>query len=1581
MNVGGLNLLGSSPGAMLGSSPSVNMKGRKISGMGTPGSGSSTVTFTRADINGRDTAGLTILHHAASSTSENSIEFAQALIDHPLTDLYLQDLENGWTALHRAFYFGNITIARAILDRDAENALSGKGTSHGVLGLIKIKDKEGLGPLDLYAATIHDRTLHPEIRQRSRAGSDPSDIDQSEAIDEETGRRKHTVPIRSVAGDECFTFGSNRNVTLGFGDEDDRQWPERITLRRPHHLLQRFYREHLEEVEKLWSAYDPSCAEASITSIKSSALPLEALPWAIKSKPIVIQDVFMSKLNTAVLTDDPESNLYICGHGPGGRLGLGHERTQYQFACVEGGALSGKRVASVALGQNHTLAVSDEGEIFSWGSNGYGQLGYAVQKSGPFDEDPVSTLPRQIFGLLKRETIIGVAASRIHSVAFTSSSLYTWGKNEGQLGLVDSDARSLDVQVIPRKVAASLFSSPIASVSATERATICLLASTHDVWVFTNYGYVKIQFPLDGTGFANYFLKQSFMFTNYDKTVNHITKVTSGGDTICAMSSHGEVYTLSVNQPQAAQSASASTTNPTKIKGALTQAIQIWSLKKNNMAARDVGVDADGSIIITTQEGSVWKRSRRTKIKDGVSASEYKPKDYKFSRISGLTRVIAVRSSGYGAYAAVRRDCDVTKTQVAVEERTIWKDMFPLLCFKDLQPDAVTPDSEVEEPEPRFWQGRKQPDELTMLRKQLLVSKDLEKELQEHLRMADISSYDVLLKTSVSDIALPAHRVILAGRSKTFRDGFYTMQQGGDFSIPELLSSKHDAGGVIMITFSGIDPLTLVNLVLFLYTDSIVDYWHHTRRAPALAHRYRSIRAELMKVAAQLKLNKLEPAVRQMIEPARALYMDMEVAFKDQLYFEYADAVVQLADEEIPVHSTLLCQRCPFFEGLFIGRAGGRWLDERRNQLSDSSELVEVDLKHIESNVFKLVLRHIYADTGEELFDDIVSADSDEFLDFVMEVMSVANELMMDRLAQICQKVVGRYVNVRNVSGLLNAIAPSSVSEFKDAGLEYMCLSLEAVLHGRYLDELDEDLLLELDDVVRSNQLALMPFAKSGRAEEELLERHPELPALLARDRQAKVDALNIRAKYQDLDPVPSSSFRGNSLDEDHASPSQQRMRRKSSALGYGRPSPALKGKEAVDNLGLSIDEDTALDLGAPAVKLPERPSTRPQDAMIGSPPVEDIWYDNRGKQLSPALRPLDHKAASPSQARSPVLAPNQSTPSRPSAAPWGATPSPGAKLELKDIMSQASSSRVSNLSLGLAAAKQTSDTTVPTVAGSVKMSQKERKRIQLQQQQAMASELSRPPSSDGSRSSPWQTVQSGQKIPSLKDVMSTDRKPSPLPSAATASPPPSKPQLTMRQTVANPKPTSNGKAAASTEAIAPQPVRTVSSPVPPRQNMPRSPAVRPVASPSQRPTPPQQASYGFSKPARPPSPSEFPTIQSIRHQPRPVEPSLQLSMSDILFQQQAEKEAIREAAAARSLQDIQAEQEFQEWWDKEAKRLQGLQEGGPPKNASKRGGKRGVGARGKRNGVATDAPRKDNPAEGAHARGGGEARGRGRGR
>jgi alpha-tubulin suppressor-like RCC1 family protein len=100
--------------------------------------------------------------------------------------------------------------------------------------------------------------------------------------------------------------------------------------------------------------------------------------------------------------------------------------------CIEQGCLAGKKIVTVALGQNHTLAVSSDGEIFSWGTSSHGQLGYSLPRPASKEEEPICATPRQIFGPLKRETIIGVAASAIHSVAYTSTSLFCWGKNEGQ---------------------------------------------------------------------------------------------------------------------------------------------------------------------------------------------------------------------------------------------------------------------------------------------------------------------------------------------------------------------------------------------------------------------------------------------------------------------------------------------------------------------------------------------------------------------------------------------------------------------------------------------------------------------------------------------------------------------------------------------------------------------------------------------------------------------------------------------------------------------------------------------------------------------------------------------------------------------------------------------------------------------------------------------------------------------------------------------------------------------------------------------------------------------------------------------
>ena len=998
-----------SPGQGLATSPNLQSKSRGQSEwhMGARGiKAFGNIMLTRGDINSKDTHGVTLLHLIASSASVDAPSYALAFLELPLLDLYVQDLESGWTALHRALYFGNVTIARALIDRDTRDAAGHTSIVgiHHAGGLIKIKDHEGNSPFDVFNATITNRILRHNDEQATIGAGNEDDEDEAAhggGVDDggETSNRAN-APRTCIDGDELYTFGSNKNFTLGFGDEDDRQFAERIMLKRPEHLLHRLLMEHQNQVRSSGRA---------IRLDESKMSGADCMPALVQYRPIKILDVQLSKFHTAVLTTDPEANLYVCGFGPGGRLGTGDQTTRFAFTSIYGGGLMNKRIVNVGLGQNHTIAICSQGEAYSWGNNAFGQLGYTLPSTSSKDQDPIQLLPRQIFGPLKREIVLGSAASRTHSVVYTSTSLYTFGKNDGQLGLVDSDARSLEIQVTPRKVAASLFSSSISMVSAIDKATICLLEN-RDVWVFANYGWKKVSFHLDG--FSNYFLKSSTSSTRFDSSPNHIVKISSGGDTICALAKSGDVFTVTVSQNIDSSQNTTSTTNPAKIRGALSAPQRIWSLRKAHMAVRDVDVGQDGSVIICTESGSVWKRVKRAKVKDANAAPgslEYRPKDYKFSRIGGLTRVTAVRSNTYGAFAAVRKDTDVLKTQVEICSNTLWANISPLLSFHALSKEE---DSDTEEPVLRYWKPKAPADDPATIRHAVLTTKTLEEDIEALVKGNhdfDSSGYDVEIGTTVSEVRIPCHEFLLGARSSILRIALRSFRQSYYFSLPEVFAIEYDKHGNALILFQGLDFITILNLVLYSYTDSIVDVWHHTRHAPQSAYRYRQVRTELMKLAAHLEMRGLESAARLMTTPSRDLHRDMELAIMDPEYLQTGDVEVELDGSSVKVHSALVCQRCPFFEGLFHGRAGGIWLSFRRKTIQEPQDAIKVDMKHVGLEVFQLVLRYIYADTGEELFDDMVTADFDAFLDLVMDVLAVANELMLDRLAQVCQKTLGRF--------------------------------------------------------------------------------------------------------------------------------------------------------------------------------------------------------------------------------------------------------------------------------------------------------------------------------------------------------------------------------------------------------------------------------------------------------------------------------------------------------------------------------------------------------------------------------------------
>jgi hypothetical protein len=433
---------------------------------------------------------------------------------------------------------------------------------------------------------------------------------------------------------------------------------------------------------------------------------------------------------------------------------------------------------------------------------------------------------------------------------------------------------------------------------------------------------------------------------------------------------------------------------------------------------------------------------------------------------------------------------------------------------------------------------------------------------------------------------------------------------------------------------------------------------------------------------------------------------------------------------------------------------------------------------------------------------------------------------------------------------------------------------------SRSLDELDEDLLLELNQVAHDNQLAYLPFARSGRAEALLFDRYPELAERIERGRRAKVDAIVLSNKYAEGDSL-SNSFRAQSLEEVAASPLRQRNKRRASKEAKSPAlTPALMARASVQDLMFEMSDGDDDEDGIPKKVKPPRFTKQNADGKAVETPVgspESPWASIE--------RPSPHTFAKRDESVSP-LPPPAIKETRPPGQPWATTSLAGAKLDLKDIMAQDSSATPSNLSLGLSRGESERI----AKAAHAKLSQKERKR--LAQAQQLGTPIEKQPAPPAV--SPWQaTAHRKSSTPIVPPAAQPSPKSSPQPSRASSTP-----HLTMRQTVAN-------KGAASKH----KDNRTAS------QSAQDTPG---TASPSTRPAANER---GMSVSTDP-----IPTPRSVRHIPlpqhSPTSPSQHLSMMEILSLQEAEKTSIRDAAAKRSLQEIQQEQEFQQWWDQESRRI-----------------------------------------------------------
>lgn len=125
---------------------------------------------------------------------------------------------------------------------------------------------------------------------------------------------------------------------------------------------------------------------------------------------------------TLALTLDGE--VYSWGSNSLGELGLGDTTPRHSPVKVQG-ALSGKTVIAISAGPTHSMALTSTGELYAWGANGYGQLG----DGGTTNRlSPVAIVFTGT--LLEGLVITSILCSYDHTVVLTSEGLvFSWGHN------------------------------------------------------------------------------------------------------------------------------------------------------------------------------------------------------------------------------------------------------------------------------------------------------------------------------------------------------------------------------------------------------------------------------------------------------------------------------------------------------------------------------------------------------------------------------------------------------------------------------------------------------------------------------------------------------------------------------------------------------------------------------------------------------------------------------------------------------------------------------------------------------------------------------------------------------------------------------------------------------------------------------------------------------------------------------------------------------------------------------------------------------------------------------------------------
>jgi alpha-tubulin suppressor-like RCC1 family protein len=333
--------------------------------------------------------------------------------------------------------------------------------------------KTGVGS-GSYKVTVFDaaKSLKITLKRESAAGSGNSGGDESAAGEVEMVSLGEWHSATITTNGDLYTWGDNVSGCLGDGTTTDRSTPVKIMSNVASVSLGNNHSAAITTNGDLYTwGYNSygklgdetttdrstpvkimsNIASVSLSGGHSAAITTsgDLYTWGWNafgqlgdetrtdsSTPVKIMSnvasVSLGKYHSAAITTS--GDLYTWGLNTEGEIGDGTSGILKSVKSTPVKIMS--NVASVSLGQYHSAAITTNGDLYTWGSNKYGQLGNGTNTD--------SSTPVKIMS-----NVASVSLGLSHSAAITTNGdLYTWGENDyGQLGDGTTTDRSTPVKI------------------------------------------------------------------------------------------------------------------------------------------------------------------------------------------------------------------------------------------------------------------------------------------------------------------------------------------------------------------------------------------------------------------------------------------------------------------------------------------------------------------------------------------------------------------------------------------------------------------------------------------------------------------------------------------------------------------------------------------------------------------------------------------------------------------------------------------------------------------------------------------------------------------------------------------------------------------------------------------------------------------------------------------------------------------------------------------------------------------------------------------------------------------------------